>query len=130
MALFKKVEQLNEELGDKQGLASSYGNQALILGDWGRLEEAMTLHKKEERLKEELGDKQGLSISFVNQAVLLAENLDRKPEAIRLLDRALSLAQAMNAQDHIEHINKLIETYRDTTLVTTAPQMPNSPSHP
>ena len=36
------------ELGNKDGLQRSYGNQALILKEWGRLEEALALHKKEE----------------------------------------------------------------------------------
>ena len=38
---------------------SSYGNQALILKAWGRLEEALALHKKEEAICLELGNKSG-----------------------------------------------------------------------
>ncbi len=39
----------------------SYGNQALILQAWGRLEEALALHKQEEAICLELGNKDGLS---------------------------------------------------------------------
>jgi hypothetical protein len=37
----------------------AYGNQAVILRAWGRLEEAMALHKEQEALCLELGDKDG-----------------------------------------------------------------------
>ena len=61
----------HEELGNKDGLQVSYGNQALILKAWGQLDEAMELHKKEEALCEELGNKDGLQVSYGNQAGIL-----------------------------------------------------------
>ena len=60
MALHKKEEAICLELGNKDCLQISYGNQALILQDWGRLEEALALHKKEEAICLELGNKDGL----------------------------------------------------------------------
>ena len=54
------VEALCLELGNKDGLQRSYGNQAVILQAWGRLEEAMALQKKQEALCRELGNKDGL----------------------------------------------------------------------
>jgi hypothetical protein len=62
------------ELGNKDGLQRSYGNQALILQAWGRLEEALALHKKQEALCLELGDKGGLQRSYGNQALILYWN--------------------------------------------------------
>ena len=50
MALHKKEEAICLELGNKDGLQGSYGNQALILKAWGRLEEALALHKKQEAI--------------------------------------------------------------------------------
>jgi tetratricopeptide (TPR) repeat protein len=89
--LHKKQEALCLELGNKDGLQASYGNQGLILQDWGRLEEALTLHKKQEALCLELGNKDGLQRSYGNQGVILQawgrleEALDctrnRKPSA-------------------------------------------------
>ena len=81
MALHKKREALCLELGNKDGLSGSYGNQALILKDWGRLEEAMALHKKAEALSLELGNKDGLQTSYANQAVIL-EDWGRLEEAM------------------------------------------------
>ena len=48
-------------MGNEDSLQSSYGNQALILQAWGRLEEALALHKKEEAICLELGNKDGCS---------------------------------------------------------------------
>ena len=45
-----------------------YGNQAVILQAWGRLEEALALHKKTEALCLELGNKDGLQRTYGNQA--------------------------------------------------------------
>ena len=67
----QKQEAICLELGDKDGLQRSYGNQALILKDWGRLEEALALHKKEEAICLELGNKDRLQVSYGNQALIL-----------------------------------------------------------
>jgi tetratricopeptide (TPR) repeat protein len=72
-------------------LQRSYGNQALILEDWGRLEEAFELHKKEEALCLELGSKDGLQSSYGNQAVIL-KDWGRLEEAFELLKKVESLA--------------------------------------
>ena len=61
----------SEEVGSPKGLQASYGNQAVILKAWGKLEEAMALHKREEAIGEELGDREGLGRSYGNQAVIL-----------------------------------------------------------
>ena len=79
-----------EDREAKDSLQRSYGNRALILKDWGRLEEAMELHKKKEALCLELGDKDGLQASYGNQALILkdwgrleeAMALHRKKEAL------------------------------------------------
>ena len=58
-------------MGNKDGLQRSYGNQALILKAWGRLDEALALHKKQEAICLELGNKDSLQISYGNQALIL-----------------------------------------------------------
>jgi tetratricopeptide (TPR) repeat protein len=86
MALHKKEEAICLELGDRAGLQASYGNQALILQAWGRLEEAMVLHKKEEAICLELGDRAGLQRSYGNQAIIL-RTWGRLEEAMALLQK-------------------------------------------
>jgi tetratricopeptide (TPR) repeat protein len=56
---------------EKYDLQRSYGNQATILQDWGRLDGAMALYKKQELICIELGNKNSLQTSYGNQAVLL-----------------------------------------------------------
>ena len=58
------------ELGNKDGLQASYGNQALILKAWGRPEEALALHKKQEAICLELGNKGGLAYCYSNWGLL------------------------------------------------------------
>jgi hypothetical protein len=87
--LHKKQETLCLELGDKDGLSHSYGNQAAILKAWGRLEEAMALHKKEEALCMEIGNKEGLQRTYGNQALIL--------KTWGWLDKALALLKKQEA---------------------------------
>jgi tetratricopeptide (TPR) repeat protein len=76
----------------KLNRSASYGNQALILQAWGRLEEALELSKKAEAVFRELGDKDGLQTCYGNQGLILyawgrleeALALHRKKEAICL----------------------------------------------
>ncbi len=98
MDFHKKEEEIEEELGDRAGLAGSYGNQAGILQGRGKLDEAMTLHKKEEKIYNELGDRAHLATSYGNQALILnawgkldeAMTLHKKQEEVcnELGDRA------------------------------------------
>jgi hypothetical protein len=84
------VEALCLELGNKDGLQASYGNQAVILQASGRLEEAVALQKKQEALCRELGNKDGLQASYGNQALIVkawgwleeALELHKKKEAL------------------------------------------------
>jgi tetratricopeptide (TPR) repeat protein len=70
---YLRLTQSVEELfpGDQWALGAAYGHRALILRNFGKLEEAMALHKKEEKICEELGDRAGLARSCGNQALIL-----------------------------------------------------------
>jgi tetratricopeptide (TPR) repeat protein len=82
--LHKKQEALCLELGNKDGLQRSYGNQALILQDLGRLEEAFELHKKQEALCLELGNRSSLAYCYWAWGLLAREQRDRKAEREKL----------------------------------------------
>src|SRR6266446_8426964 len=84
MALLKKQEALCLELGSKDGLQISYGNQALILKAWGRLVEAFALHKKEETVCLELGNRSSLAYCYWNWGLLAREQRDRETEREKL----------------------------------------------
>jgi len=79
---------------DKKRIPVLYGNQALILQAWGRLEEAMALHKKQQALKEELEDRAGLSRTYGNQALIL-QAWGRLEEAMALHKKEQALCEEL-----------------------------------
>ena len=110
MALHKEQERIYRELGDKNGLSYSLGNQALILQERGDLDGAMVLHKEEERICRELGDPDGLSISLANQVDLLKDLPGRRGEARRLAEEALRIATDHGYQQLVSQIQGIRES--------------------
>jgi len=88
------------DIESKNSLLVSYGRQAVILRDWGRLDEAMALHKKEETLCVELGDKDGLQVSYGNQALIL-ETWGRRDEAMALHKKKEALCLELGNKDSL-----------------------------
>ncbi|MDJ0836075.1 MAG: toll/interleukin-1 receptor domain-containing protein [Acidobacteriota bacterium] len=122
MMLFKKQQELQEELGNHAALAASYGHQALILKAQGKLEEAMALHQKEQALQEELGNRAGLSASYGNQALILrawgkldkAMALHKKAQALieKSGDRAALAISYNNQAEILRDLGKLDEAMK------------------
>jgi hypothetical protein len=81
-----------EALDDLQRI---YGNQALILQDWGRLEEALALHKKQEAICLELGNKGGLGYCYW-QWGFVAERHGNKQAKRQKLMQALTIFTDLN----------------------------------
>ena len=71
-------------------LQGSYGDQALILKAWGRLEEALALHKQQEAICLELGNKGRLGYCYY-QWGLLAQRQGDKQAARQKFEQALAL---------------------------------------
>jgi tetratricopeptide (TPR) repeat protein len=90
----------NDEVA-KDSLQRSYGNQALILQTWGRLEEAMALHQKQEGLCLELGNKDGLRISYGNQALILKDQ-GRLKEAMALHNKEEALCWELDNKNGLQ----------------------------
>ncbi len=67
-------------MGDKDSLAISYGNQADILRDQGKLDEALELYKKKEALSLELGKRDNLGYCYWGWGRLAGKQGDRKTE--------------------------------------------------
>jgi tetratricopeptide (TPR) repeat protein len=68
----------------------NYGNQAVILQAWGRLEEALALHKQQEAICLELGNKCGLGYCYWQWARLARKQGDKQAERQRM-DQAFAL---------------------------------------
>jgi tetratricopeptide (TPR) repeat protein len=85
----------------KDSLRRDYGNQAVILKDWGRLEEAMARHEKLEALSLELGNMDSLQRSYGNQAVIL-KYWGRLEEALALLKKKEKLCLELGNRDSLQ----------------------------
>ncbi|MHB8806471.1 MAG: DUF4062 domain-containing protein [Anaerolineaceae bacterium] len=71
MHFLKEQERICREMGNKEQLQISLGNQALILREWGRSEEAFKLLKELEDSYRESGNQYGLQLALGNQALIL-----------------------------------------------------------
>ena len=89
-----------DDLEAKNTLQRTYGNEALILQAWGRLEEALALHKQKEAICLELGDKIGLSRSYGNQATIL-KIWGRLGEALAFCKRVEEIALELSDKDSL-----------------------------
>jgi hypothetical protein len=76
-------------------LQRSYGNQAVILRAWGRLEEALALHKKKEALCLELGNRKDRAYCYWYWGLLARKQRDRKTE-LEKLAAALEIFTELN----------------------------------
>jgi tetratricopeptide (TPR) repeat protein len=90
-----------EKRQDESWLQAWLGNQALILQDWGRLDEALALHKKKEALCLELGNKNSLQISYGNQALIL-QAWGRLDEALALHKKEEALCLELGNKDSLQ----------------------------
>jgi tetratricopeptide (TPR) repeat protein len=96
------------ELGNKHSLQISYGNQALILQAWGRLEEAFELLKKQEALCLELGSRSDLAYCYANWGLLAREQHDPKTEREKLT-AALDIFTELNMPRERDEVRAELE---------------------
>ena len=111
MALHKQQEQICRELGNKGGLSTSLGNQALILYDRGDLDGAMALRKQQEQICRELGNVNGLAISLANQALLL-QNTGQHAEAVARAEEGHRLAVEHGLAALSQQIKRIVDSVR------------------
>ena len=69
---YRKALTINEELGDRPGMASTYHQLGMTAQDRGRLDEADDWYRKSLTINEELGDRPGMALTYA-QLGLLAE---------------------------------------------------------
>ena len=86
-----------EDNASKDSLQQNYGNQALILQDWGKLDEAMALHKKEEALCLELGLRSSLAYCYWSWGLLAREQENQLEEGEKL-QAAYTIFDELNMQ--------------------------------
>jgi hypothetical protein len=107
------------ELGDKDSLQRSYGNQALILRAWGRLEEALALHKRQEAMCLELGQKRDLAHCYWGWGLL--ERARGNPiEEEAKLSAAVALFREMGMPRELEATEAELATTRQAKSSTAS----------
>ena len=92
---------IREDQTNNWALQAWFGNQALILRSWGRLEEALALHKKQEALCLELSHKDGLQACYGNQALIL-QAWGRLEEALALHKQQEALCLELGNKDGLQ----------------------------
>jgi tetratricopeptide (TPR) repeat protein len=98
LRLLRRQKRIASELGYLPGLVRSLGDRALTQSALGKYRSALTLHAREQRLAETLEDPAAIAVSLANQAHLRGVKLNRKTEALQLLDQALALAEKHGIQ--------------------------------
>ena len=96
--VFDRIAKRAHARKDAHTLQASYGNQALILRAWGRLDEALALLRKQEAICRELGNRDGLQISYGNQAIILQAR-GRLDEALALLQKQETICIELGNRD-------------------------------
>ena len=90
-----------QEGNDNANRQTWLGNQAVILKDWGRLDEALVLLKKQEEICLALGNQDGLQRSYGNQALILQDR-GRLDEALALLRKQEEICLDLGNQDSLQ----------------------------
>jgi len=115
-----------EDQDAKDALQRTYGKQALILQDWGRLEEALALHKKEEALCLELANKASLGYCYWNWGLLAREQKDRDTEREKL-QSALQIFTELNMPRERDAVqDELEKTSKPTRSTQAKPKKPKT----
>ncbi|MDQ4078143.1 MAG: tetratricopeptide repeat protein, partial [Chloroflexota bacterium] len=95
MALFENGLHLFEELGDKGGIATMYGNLGVIAMDRGDYDQALQLMEESLMLRRELGDKWGMSICLNNLGAVAGRQGDQE-RAQRYYEESLALSRELD----------------------------------
>ena len=77
---YRKSLTINEELGDRPGMASTYHQLGITAQDRGRLDEAEDWYRKSLTINEELGDRPGMASTY-HQLGMTAQDRGRLDEA-------------------------------------------------
>ena len=116
--LLGEEERNYRNLGDKDGLQRSLGNQALIHRDRGELDRAMELHKEKERICRELGNNKGIVLSLANQAGILLYEKKDPAAALPLLKEAYRIAESSGFESLVSQLKTHLEKVRKMTKDT------------
>ena len=102
MKKFFAALQIQEEIGEKNGIAGSYQNIGSIYENQRKYPEALKYYFAALKIKEDIGDKEGIANSYLNIGGI---NISQKKynEASQYLNKALSLSKEIGSLDIISY---------------------------
>jgi class 3 adenylate cyclase len=91
---------MNEELGDKVGIAINFENIGNVYDDQSNYPEALQYYFKSLKINEELGDKRGIASNLDNIGILY-RNQSNYPEALQYYFKALKINEELGNKSGI-----------------------------
>jgi tetratricopeptide (TPR) repeat protein len=98
MVFFGRSLKIQEEIGDKHGVAYSLNNIGYMYNMQGQVKEALDYYNRSLKIREEIGDKRGIAESFINIADVYSDQGQMK-EALDYHNRSLKISEQVNDKD-------------------------------
>jgi tetratricopeptide (TPR) repeat protein len=111
--------EIEEEMGNRQGVASSLGNLGNCYKDLGQYEKAIAYHQQYHDISEEIGYRQGVTTSLNNMGETLIK-LENYSEAESKIQESLVISQEINDKVGIAYSFKALA---DIAHQTNQPQL-------
>jgi class 3 adenylate cyclase/Tfp pilus assembly protein PilF len=110
---FQRSLKINEELGDKKGIATSLSNMGTISNQKGDYPKALDYRQRSLKINEELGDKNGIASSLNNMGVIYSKQGDYS-KALDYYQRSLKMREEMGDKNGIAaSLNNIGIIYKD-----------------
>ncbi|MFD1116148.1 tetratricopeptide repeat protein, partial [Sphaerisporangium aureirubrum] len=93
---YRKSLTIEEEIGNRAGMASSYHQLGMIAQERGEYDQALEWYRKSLTINEELGNRAGMAISFSQIGVLYTQ-IGRAAEAVVYNLRSLSIREQLGS---------------------------------
>ena len=97
---YNKSLKINEEIGNKYGIANSINNIGRIYTIQGDMRKAIEYYEKSLKIQNEIGDKQGASIS-INNIGLIYNNQGDIPKALEYYNKSLKIQDEIGDQQGV-----------------------------
>ena len=98
--LYKQSQKINEELGNKSGIAKNLHQLGMIQEDQGNYEEAEKLYKQSQKINEELGNKSGIA-KTLHQLGIIQQHQGNNKEAEKLYKQSLKINKELGYKSGI-----------------------------
>ncbi len=122
-AMYKKALDLNEALGNKQGMANNYDNLGVVYRNRGDLVQAEATYKKALELDEALGYKEGMAAAYGNLGLVYEDRGDLV-QAEATYRTALELNEALGFKGGVaDNYDNLGNVYEERGDLVQAEEM-------